>query len=295
MAPQASPQSPIERLAALVSSSLVRIGKGWGRGGGFVLADGYVVTNAHNLRDRTTTARFAGGREAQASAAGIDTEGDLVVLHVDTDGAPALRWEPDRASLGLGEQVACVGLLAEGGVRATTGAVSATGRTFRGPTGRPLTGVVEHTAALARGSSGTPLLDLEGRLVGINTHRMGEGFYLSLPSDRALFDRLDGLRRGESPQHRRLGVALVPPPAAKRLRAAVGLPDRDGLLVHQVEHESPAQRAGLRQGDLIVSAGGRPMRAPADLYEVLSDLPAGTLALVVLRGNDEVALSVDAS
>lgn len=295
MGPQTNPETALALLAKRVGPSLVRIGKGWGRGGGFVLSEGYIVTNAHNLADRTTTVTFQDGREEQGGVEGIDAEGDLVVLRVDTADAPGLAWDPDQEPLVLGQDVVCVALAAGDGMRATKGTVSATERNFRGPSGRPITHGVEHTAPLARGSSGVPLLDLEGKLVGINTHRVGDGFYLAVPTDRSCHERIDGLRRGESPQRRRLGIAIVPPPAARRLRAAVGLAERDGLLIHAVEPDSPAQRAGLRQGDLVLKVAGRVMRTPPDLYEVLNDLAQESIELVVLRGTEELALSVGLS
>ena len=90
---------------------------------------------------------------------------------------------------------------------------------------------------------------------------MEGGLLLALPADAALAARVEALGRGEAPARPRLGVALAPPRAARRLRAAVGLPERDGLLVRGVEADSPAERAGLERGDLIVAAGGG--RSPA--------------------------------
>ena len=108
------------------------------------------------------------------------------------------------------------------------------------------TGSVEHTAPLAPGSSGGALLDAPGRLLGINTNRLGEGFYLALPADDALRDRIDALGRGESTERPRLGIAVAPQHVARRLRRSVGLPERDGLLVRGVEDGSPAAAAGIQ-------------------------------------------------
>ncbi|MEZ0294308.1 MAG: PDZ domain-containing protein, partial [Solirubrobacteraceae bacterium] len=90
---------------------------------------------------------------------------------------------------------------------------------------------------------------------------------------------------GEAPQRPRLGVALAPPRAARRLRAAVGLPERDGLLVRGVEPDSPAERAGLERGDLIVAAGGKPLSGFDELFDALDG--TGPLALTVVRGTEE--------
>jgi serine protease Do len=178
------------------------------------------------------------------------------------------------------------------GLRVTFGVVSGADREFRGPRGRRITGGVEHTAPLARGSSGGPLVDAEGRLLGINTHRLGDGFYLALPADTTLRDRVDKLAAGQSPAHRRLGVSLAPAYVASRMRRAVGLPERDGLLVRGVEDGSPADIAGVTTGDLIVSAGGRDIGSADDLWAVLDGLDADTIELGIVRGADELAIHV---
>ncbi|HEY7598415.1 MAG TPA: PDZ domain-containing protein, partial [Candidatus Limnocylindrales bacterium] len=105
--------------------------------------------------------------------------------------------------------------------------------------------------------------------------------------------RLARLVRGESPRRRRLGVAIAPVFAARRMRRAVGLPERDGLLVREVEEGSPAAAAGIAEGDLIVAAAGRALADADDLYDALGDLgPTETLELTLLRGADERTVSV---
>ncbi|MGH9918645.1 MAG: S1C family serine protease, partial [Nitrososphaerales archaeon] len=212
-------QQAVEKVAGAVAPSVVRIGRGPGRGGGVVVGHGAVLTNAHNLRGSETTVSFADGRAEVGSAAGVDLDSDLAVVRVATAGATALDWHDGEAR--IGESVFAVTSPAGAGVRVTFGTVSSSGRPFRGPRGRLVPGGLEHTAPLARGSSGSPLVDEEGRLVGINTHRLGDGFYLAIPADAQLRARVDALARGESPRRRYLGLALLPPPAARRLRAAV--------------------------------------------------------------------------
>ena len=147
--------------------------------------------------------------------------------------------------------------------------MSSVARAFRGPRGRRISGSVEHTAPLAPGSSGSPLVDGEGRLLGLNTNRLGGGFYLALPADEALRGRVAALQRGESAERPRLGIGIAPSWVALRMRRAVGLPDREGVLVREVEPDSPAARAGISEGDLIVEAGGRPITEPDDVYDAL--------------------------
>jgi S1-C subfamily serine protease len=269
--------------------SVVAIGR-HGRGSGVVIAPGRVLTNAHNLRDRTTQVTFADGRAVQASVAGADAHGDLVVLDVDTADAPPVRFADEPASTGSVVFAAARGLR---GGRMSLGLVSGTGRGFRGPGGRPIRGSIEHTAPLARGSSGGPLFDRHGAMVGLNTHRAGDGFYLALPVDDELRTRLDDLAAGRSVDRLTLGVAVAPAAVAHRLRRSVGLPERDGLLIRGVEAASPAARAGLVSGDLVVAAAGRPVAAPDELFEVLDGHDAATpLDLTVVRGAEERSVQV---
>lgn len=278
-------------VADTAGPSVVRIGRHGGRGCGVVIGDGLVLTNAHNLRNGTTQVTFADGRAVQAAAAGVDVDGDIAVLNVDTAGAPAIQWAD--AAPAAGDLAFAVAQPARGGTRITFGMVSGVERAFRGPRGRRVSGSVEHTAPLARGSSGSALVDDEGRLVGLNTNRLGEGFYLALPADADLRARTDALSRGESPRRVTLGVGLAPSSVARKLRASVGLPEREGVLVRVVQDGSPAAAAGIRQGDLIVAAGGAPVTDVDDLYDVLdAAATTGTLALQVVRGTDELEVRV---
>lgn len=282
-------------IASQVAGSVVRIGRDPGRGAGMVIAEGRVATNAHNLRGEQVTVSFGDGHSETGRVVGVDVDADLAVIAVDTRGAQALEW--GDGELLLGTPVFTVTNPSGGGVRVTFGLVSATGQAFRGPQSRRITDAVEHTAPLARGSSGSPLVDAHGRLAGINTHRRGDGFYLAVPATPELRERLGALGRGEAPHRVRLGVAVAPAYVAHRLRGAVGLPPRDGLLVRGVEEDGPAARAGVRPGDLIVEAAGQPVTGGDELHALLDDLeahagPGASLALRLVRGADELDVAV---
>jgi serine protease Do len=284
-------QASIRQLAEGAGASVVGIGQRWGVGSGVVLGEGRVLTNAHNVRGDQVAVTFADGRTAEGSVAGHDIDGDLAAIDVDTGGVPALSWA-GGAPAGIGTPVFALANPGGRGLRVTFGFVSGIERSFRGPRGRRITGSLEHTAPLLPGSSGGPVLDAGGQLLGINTNRLGEGFYLAIPANETLRGRADALARGETAAPPRLGIAITPGHVAKRLRRAVGLPDTEGVLISEVTEASPAARGGLAQGDLIVAAAGRPVTTTDDLFDALQAARGGTIELNIVRGTDERTIQV---
>ena len=284
-------QAGIAQQAEGAGASVVGIGQRWGAGSGVVLGQGRVLTNAHNVRGDQVTVTFADGRTAEGTVAGKDIDGDLAVIDVDTGGAPALPWA-DGAPASLGTPVFALANPGGRGLRVTFGFVSGVDRSFRGPRGRRITGSLEHTSPLLPGSSGGPVVNAAGELLGINTNRLGEGFYLAIPADGTLRERAEALGRGEFATPPRLGVAIAPGHVARRLRRAVGLPDREGLLVREVTEDSPAARAGLAQGDLIVAVAGQPVSSIDDLFDALQAAGEGTVELGIVRGTEERSVQV---
>jgi len=292
MALLAEVTSTIEEIRAKVGPSLVGVGQRWGVGSGVVLAPGRVLTNAHNIRGEEVIVSFADGRTETGTVAGVDVDGDLAVINVDTKDAPALEWV-DADDVGIGTAVLALANPGGRGLRVTVGLVSGTERSFRGPRGSRITGSIEHTAPLLPGSSGGPIVDEQGRLLGLNTNRLGEGFYLAIPTDAALREQVDALARGEAPERPRLGVALAPNEIARRMRAAVGLPEADGLLVRGVADDSPASKAGIKEGDLLTAVNGTAINDADDLHSVLAKTKKGaSISLTVLRGTEERTVSV---
>jgi S1-C subfamily serine protease len=283
----------VANVGANVGPSVVGIGGGWGLGSGVVIAEGKVLTNAHNLHSGEVEVTFADGRTATGTVSGVDADGDLAVVSVDTAGAPVVAWASDDGAATSGSPVVAVSNPGGRGLQVTFGFVSSVVGSFRGPRGRKIQGSVEHTAPLARGSSGSPIVDEGGLLLGINTNRLGEGFYAAVPADAALRDRVDALGRGESPSKPRLGIGVAPSHVARKLRRAVGLPERDGLLIRSVEEGSPAARAGIEQGDLLVEVAGSAVTSVDDLWTALDGVPgAGSFDVKVVRGTEERAVSV---
>ena len=278
----------IGEIAEKIGPSVVGIGNRWRGGSGVVIGENRILTNAHNLQGDEVTVTFTDGRSADASVVGVDVDGDLAVLEAQTEGATALQLGAEAPRVGT--PVVALGNPNGHGPRVTFGFVSGTGRSFRGPRGRRVAGAVEHTAPLMPGSSGGPVVGLDGQLLGINTNRLGNGFYLAIAADAALGDRVSGLGRGESPQRRRLGVGLAPSHVARRLRHAVGLPERDGLLVREVEDDSPASKAGIAEGDLIVAVNGSAITNADELFDALGG--SGDLTITLVRGADEQTVTV---
>ena len=284
-------QEDIQRVAERVSNAVVGIGQRWGVGSGVVIAKDQILTNAHNVRADEVTVTFPDGHTAAGRVLGHDIDGDLAVIGVETGDLPTIAWATNGQP-GIGAAVFALSNPGGRGLRVTLGFVTGVERSFRGPRGRRITGSIEHDAPLLPGSSGGPIVNADGQLLGLNTNRLGEGFYLAIPADEALRAQVDALGRGESTQRARLGIGVVPTHVARRMRRAVGLPDADGLLVRLVEDNSPASRAGLAQGDLIVLAAGQPVSGVDDLFEALGTAKNGAIQLIILRGADELAIDV---
>ncbi len=199
-----------------VGPAVVGLGRGWGRGSGVVVGPETVLTNAHVLRGEEVAVRIGGGDEsAHGKVVGIDADLDLAVVRVDTGGAEPIRWEPEALdSVRVGTPIFALADPGGRGLRVTAGFVTATNRSFRGPGGRRIRGSVEHSAPLPRGASGGPLVDLEGRLLGLNAVRLEGGLILAVPADAALRRRVDALTRGDAVE--RPGSASRSPHRARR-------------------------------------------------------------------------------
>ncbi len=286
-------EQAMRTVESTVGQAVVGVGGGWARGSGVVVAEGRVLTNAHNVHDGEVEVRFADGRTASGTVSGVDADGDLAVVSVDTSGVRPAEWAAEDAAAAPGSAVFAVSNPAGRGLQVTFGFVSSVMGEFRGPRGRKIRGSLEHTAPLARGSSGSAIVDAQGRLLGINTNRLGEGFYAAIAADASLRDRVDSLARGESTSRPRLGIGVAPAHVARRLRRAVGLPEREGLLIRFVEDDSPASRAGIQGGDLLVEVAGNALATVDDLWAALDGVPPqGSFEARVVRGTEERTVAV---
>ena len=277
----------IRALVEKIAPAVVGINR---RGSGVVIADGLVATNVHNLDGPEVAVTFAGGQTATGNVAGADVDRDIAVIRVETAGIVPFVDASRQSEVGD----VVFGLSRPGGreLRVTVGTVSSLGRAFRGPRGRRVSGGLEHTAPLPRGSSGGPVVDRDGRLVGLNTHRVEDGFYVALPAGDALRTFVEQAASGDLPNRRTLGVAVMPPHVARRLRATVGLPPIDAPLVRGVIDASPAAQAGIRRGDVIVRADDNTIASVDDLHRALDGV-GSTIRFGIVRGTDEIEVLVD--
>ena len=275
-------------VAESVGPATVTVGRD-GRGSGFIVAPGHVLTNAHHLRDRTTQITFADGSTRQATVHGSDIDGDLVVLAVDTGSVVTpLTWTTEAPAAG---DVVFAVSRGHHGLRTTFGMVAAAGRTFRGPRGRAVTDAVEHTAPLGRGATGGPLVDPTGKVVAITTARVGDGFAYARSMTAELQARISELLGGKHIERKRLGVTIAPAEVAARMRQNVGLPEHDGVLLTGVHEDSVASHAGLKQGDLIVAVGDVAVGTADELANAL-DHADDVVTLQIVRGVESLSIEV---
>jgi serine protease Do len=272
-----------------LSDSVVALGRGARRGSGVVIGENRVAVPSYRLADDRVEVILSDGRRSPGELAGVDRHLGIGLLRAETADLPAVDWS-DRAPQ-VGDSVFALGDPGSG-LRITQGTVSATPVSVRSRAGRPIA-MIEHTAPIPRGAGGGPLADESGGVVGLNALRGDPGFLLAIPA-AAVRGAIEGILAGR--EQVRLGVALSSTSAARRMRSAVGLPDRPGLLVRGVESASPAARAGVLRGDLLVRLGDSDLAGLDDLLSAL-DANAGrdAVRLGVARGSEESELAVDLS
>ncbi len=280
--------SQVTSLSQSLGPSVVGLRRGARRGSGVVVAPDRVAVLRHSINRTPVEVVFSDGRSADGEPDGSDRRHGIALLSVPTGDAVPVRFA-DRVPE-FGDVVYALADPGASGLRVTEGRVSAGPLTVRGRHGRPVQGVIEHTAPLPRGAGGGPLVNAEGEVLGLNVLRADPGFILALPA-AVVARTIDRLLAGDAePAH--LGIALVPARASRRMRAAVGLPERDGLLVRAVEDGTPAARAGVRAGDLLVGRGASALQGVDDVFAAL-DAATDAVVLRVVRGTEELELTAE--
>ena len=247
--------------------------------------DGFLLTNAHVVgRAQGGTALFSDGTTAPFSVVGADPLSDLAVVRAGgSTPPPAELGEADR--LVVGQLVVAVGSPLGLAGSVTAGVVSALGRslpTRYGSAARLVEDVIQTDAALNPGNSGGALADAHSRVVGINTAVAGVGLGLAVPVNTTTRRIISALMQDGRVRRAYLGIVSVPAPLPAPLRERFDQPD--ALRVVEVVSGGPADRAGLRAGDLLISAGGRPVQKAQDLQRLMFGEAIGQpLAITVMR------------
>jgi S1-C subfamily serine protease len=271
-----------------------------GGGSGFVFTpDGLILTNSHVVHDAARIAvTLADGRRMPASLIGDDPASDLAVVRiekprVDEPGLIAALLG-DSQRLRVGQIVIAIGAPYGFQSTVTAGVVSALGRSLRSYSGRLIDDVVQTDAALNPGNSGGPLLDSAGRVVGVNTATIlpAQGICFAIGINTAKFVASRLLRDGRL-RRSYIGVSAQTVPLHRRVVRFYDLPKESGALVLLVEDASPAKRAGLREGDVIVALEGQPVAGVDDLHRLLTEVRVGlSSTLTVVRYTEKLELKI---
>jgi len=282
----------LAELVARAAPGVVGLERRRGQGSGVVLAaDGYVLTNAHVAAgDGPIQVRLPGGAAVRGELVGTDPRTDLAVVRVDTAPLVALPISEARR-LRVGELVVAIGNPLGFERSVTAGVVSALYRTLPGPGSSLLDGLVQTDAAVNPGNSGGPLLDASGEVVGITTAMIprASGLGFAVPAHTAAWVAAVLLREGEV-RRPYLGLSVRGEELAPALAGEVG--HLRAVRVLGVESGTPAERATLEAGDLLLEANGRPVDTLDDLQRVLVLAGPGEVELGVLRGEERRRLAV---
>jgi S1-C subfamily serine protease len=271
-----------------------------GGGSGFVFTpDGLILTNSHVVHEATRIqVSFADGRRFPAQTVGDDPATDLAVVRVDIPNheAPSLVAAPlgDSQKLRVGQLAIAIGNPYGFQYTVTAGVVSALGRSLRSYSGRMIDDVIQTDASLNPGNSGGPLVTSDGQVIGVNTATImgAQGLCFAIGINTAKFVAGRLLQEGRI-RRSYIGVEAQTTPLHRRLVRFYNLPQESGVVVISVTAGSPGQKAGLREGDVIVALDGKSVAGVDDLHRLLTDARVGVNnSLTVLRWTEKLELSV---
>jgi serine protease Do len=266
-----------------------------GGGSGFLIReDGYIVTNNHVVKDVSEiTVVLNDGREYIGTVKGTDPRTDLAVVKIEEKGLPFLLFG-DSDTLKVGEIVIAIGNPFGLEASLTMGVVSAKGRQDLGIAS--FEDFIQTDAAINPGNSGGPLLNPQGEVIGVNTAIMSRtggymGIGLSIPS-KMVQNVIDQIVEGGSVKRAYLGIIMQP--IDKGLAEALGLEKQDGLVISEVVKDSPASKAGLLQGDIIIAYNDKPIRTISKFrHDIAMMQPATKIKLTVLRNSKQITIPVE--
>ncbi|MBI1923261.1 trypsin-like peptidase domain-containing protein [Candidatus Poribacteria bacterium] len=266
-----------------------------GAGSGVVIApDGYILTNSHVVHSATRLSTiFTDGAVVTATLIGEDPATDLAVIRADASGLPYAALG-DSAALRVGQLVIAIGNPLGFQSTVSTGVVSAIGRAFRSQEGRLIENIIQHTAPLNPGNSGGPLVDSRGRIVGINTAIivMAQGIGFAIPSNTAKWVVSQLLTHGRV-RRGYLGITARERPLDRRLVRFHNLANERAVEVVSITSKSPAEQAGVREGDLVIAINAQDVKGIDDLHRFLAEWPLDLpVKLTIIRGSERVAIAV---
>jgi S1-C subfamily serine protease len=266
-----------------------------GSGSGFIFTpDGFILTNSHVVHRATRIeVTLSDGRRFQADLVGDDPETDLAVLRIHGSNlVPAPLG--DSQAIRVGQVVLAIGNPYGFQCTVTAGVVSALGRSLRARSGRLIDNVIQTDAALNPGNSGGPLVTSRGEVIGVNTAVIlpAQGLCFAVAVNTATFVAGRLIKEGKV-RRSYIGVAGQDVPVPRRLARFHNLPVESGILVTSIEPGSPAQRAGLTEGDVIIGYNGDPVGGIDDLHRQLTETQVGARSRVtIIRRTDKLDLAI---
>jgi S1-C subfamily serine protease len=268
---------------------------GEGAGSGVIIApDGFVLTNNHVVEQASEVeVGLTDGSTFPAQPVGADPLTDLAVVRIGANGLPTAELG-DSASLRVGQLVIAIGNPLGFQNTVSTGVISALGRALRSQSGRLIENVIQTDVPLNPGNSGGPLVDSRGRVIGINTAiiAMAQGISFALPVNTARWVVGELVTHGKV-RRAYLGLAGQVRPLGRRAQRHYELTAATAVEVVSIEPNGPAQRAGLREHDLIVGLNGHSVANVDDIHHLLTGQPAGTpIHLTILRDGERRELRV---
>jgi S1-C subfamily serine protease len=272
-----------------------RSGETGGSGSGFILSrDGFILTNSHVVHGATAIrVALVDGREYPATLIGDDPDTDLAVIRIDASGLVQAELG-ESAGLKPGQLAIAIGNPFGFQTTVTAGVISALGRSLRAQTGRLIDNVIQTDAALNPGNSGGPLVDSRGRVIGVNTAiiRPAQGICFATAIDTAKFVAGWLIKDGKF-RRAYIGVAGQDVPLHRRVIRFYGLPVETGVLVVDIESDSPAAKAGLQSGDVLIGYNEEPVPSVAALHKLLLGKEIGVESfLTVIRHTEKLRLGI---
>ena len=266
-----------------------------GTGSGFLFTpDGYILTNSHVIHGaKTIQAALSDSRQYAAELVGDDPDTDIAVLRIDAPHLVSARLG-DSSAVQVGQVAIAIGAPYGFQATVTAGVVSALGRSLRSRSGRLMDDILQTDAALNPGNSGGPLVTSRGEVIGVNTAVIlpAQGLCFAIAINTAKFVASRLLRDGEI-RRGYLGVAGQNVPLPRRTVREFNLIGESAVVTAAVENDSPAERAGLRQGDVIVALDNKPVTSIDDLHRLLADAKPGVpMTLTVFRQTERILLAV---